>query len=57
MAVVIVSLFIFALLVNPGLAEDDFLYETFQESFIWGVATASYQIEGAWNISGKLRSY
>jgi len=26
---------------------------TFPENFLWGVATASYQIEGAWNKHGK----
>lgn len=34
-------------------AQDDFLYGTFPEGFEWGAATASYQIEGAWNLSGK----
>ena len=25
----------------------------FRMGFLWGTATSSYQIEGAWNISGK----
>ncbi len=27
--------------------------QDFGENFIWGAATASYQIEGAWNVDGK----
>ena len=29
---------------------------TFSPDFLWGAATAAYQIEGAWNIDGKGRS-
>lgn len=32
---------------------DDFYYGTFPEDFIWSTATASYQIEGAWNEDGR----
>lgn len=28
----------------------------FPDSFKFGAATSSYQIEGAWNVSGKLKS-
>jgi len=34
------------------MAQDDFLYGTFPEGFIWGAATAAYQIEGGWNENG-----
>ncbi|XP_071962886.1 cytosolic beta-glucosidase-like [Antedon mediterranea] len=32
---------------------DSFYYGTFPEDFLWSTATASYQIEGAWNVDGK----
>ena len=34
-------------------AEDEFLIDTFPENFMWGVATAAYQTEGAVKEGGK----
>jgi len=34
--------------------EDDFLYGTFPTGFLWGLATSSYQIEGAWSEDGSI---
>lgn len=31
-------------------------YDTFPKNFKWGIATSSYQVEGAWNESGKAPS-
>ncbi|CAH1796856.1 unnamed protein product [Owenia fusiformis] len=31
----------------------EFLVDTFPKDFVWGCATASYQIEGAWDKDGK----
>jgi len=33
--------------------KDDHIMGTFPEGFRWATASASYQIEGAWNESGK----
>ena len=40
--------------VCDGETDDDLLYDTFPDGFLWGTATSSYQIEGAWNVDGKL---
>ena len=34
-------------------AEEELLYDHFPDDFLWGCATAAYQIEGGWNEDGK----
>ena len=34
-------------------AEEELLYDTFPEGFIWGVASSAYQVEGGWEEGGK----
>lgn len=36
-----------------ALAEDEIKASDFGRDFVWGTATAAYQIEGAWNTDGK----
>jgi beta-glucosidase len=35
------------------LADDDLKRSDFGKDFVWGTATAAYQIEGGWNEDGK----
>ena len=35
------------------ITRDDFIHGKFPDHFIWGAATAAYQIEGAWDKDGK----
>lgn len=36
---------------------DEFLYGTFPDDFAWSVATAAYQVEGAWDEGGNQLSF
>src|ERR1700741_1858079 len=38
---------------GPPERANTFVPYQFPKDFIWGVATASYQTEGAWNVDGK----
>ena len=33
--------------------EETLLYDKFPDDFVWGAATAAYQIEGGWDLDGK----
>ena len=38
----------------PGaIAQDEIAHAQFPDSFLWGMATAAFQVEGAWNEDGK----
>lgn len=57
MSVQLLSAFLVVLSLNAvtgqHVKDDPFLYGKFPDEFLWGVATSSYQIEGAWNVSGE----
>jgi beta-glucosidase len=38
---------------GPPATPNAFVPYQFPKDFVWGVATASYQVEGAWNVDGK----
>lgn len=41
-----------AVAVRTAFIEDTITYGYFPKDFIWAAATASYQVEGAWNVDG-----
>lgn len=47
---------LFCVLVSGGVRsafiDDTIVYGNFPNNFIWAAATASYQVEGAWNVDG-----
>ncbi|XP_067935172.1 lactase-like protein [Watersipora subatra] len=53
MKLFLLTIAILCSLAQSNFEDDPFLYKRFPDGFLWGTATAAYQIEGAWNVSGK----
>lgn len=53
----IAGLILVTLTCVSGQGDDPFLYGYFPDDFEWGFATASYQIEGAWNEDGRILNF
>lgn len=51
--VIVCLLGLTAVVARAEFIEDTLTYGTFPQGFIWAAATASYQVEGAWNIDGR----
>lgn len=43
----------FGFLSRGEFIDDTITYGSFPPGFIWAAATASYQVEGAWNVDGE----
>ena len=56
MMILLLLLIPFALAVAHN-EEEPILYGQFPDGFLWGTATAAYQIEGGWNEGGLLFNY
>lgn len=47
------SCFLLIVVQGAEIGRDEFYYGQLPENFTWGVSTAAYQIEGAWNDGGN----
>lgn len=52
-----VALSVGAVLSTSDHQDGEFLYKQFPDDFLWGTATSSYQIEGAWDADGMLSCF